>query len=223
MAELQDTAGLCEGRVTALDMDALKVRSDEQLELNEFMLYHGSDASKFERLYHQGLDPRYAGSNAGKMYGFGTYLATNSSKSDRYAQPNDAGEQCIFVVRTLLAESHPETLQFGTPGYAERSRAVQKWRLPPERPDGRGPLSSVSAVTAQHGGAVEHPASGIHRVRATPVPAAIRHLVHPPARLLLPAMCHPQGPHQAPPLSVVFRGACGLRSRPSWRPWAADP
>ena len=129
----------------------------------------------------------------------------------------------LFVVRTLLAESHPETLQFGTPGYAERSRAVQKWRLPPERPDGRGPLSSVSAVTAQHGGAVEHPASGIHRVRATPVPAAIRHLVHPPARLLLPAMCHPQGPHQAPPLSVVFRGACGLRSRPSWRPWAADP
>jgi len=87
MAELQDTAGLCEGRVTALDMDALKVRSDEQLELNEFMLYHGSDASKFERLYHQGLDPRYAGSNAGKMYGFGTYLATNSSKSDRYARP----------------------------------------------------------------------------------------------------------------------------------------
>ena len=67
MAELQDTAGLCEGRVTALDMDALKVRSDEQLELNEFMLYHGSDASKFERLCHQGLDPRYAGSNAGKM------------------------------------------------------------------------------------------------------------------------------------------------------------
>lgn len=61
------------------------------------------------------------------------------------------------MVRTMLAESHPETLQFGTPGYAERSRAVQKWRLPPERPDGRGPLSSVAAVTAQHGGAVEHP------------------------------------------------------------------
>jgi len=91
------------------------------------------------------------------QYGLGTYLATNSSKSDRYAQPNDAGEQCIFVVRTLLAESHPETLQFGTPGYAERSLAVQKWRLPPERPDGRGPLSSVVAVTGQHGGAVDHP------------------------------------------------------------------
>ena len=30
MAELQDTAGLCEGRVTALDMDALKVRSDQR-------------------------------------------------------------------------------------------------------------------------------------------------------------------------------------------------
>ena len=67
MAELQDTAGLCERRVTALDVDALKVKSDEQLELNEFMLYHGSNASKFERLCNQGLDPRYAGSNAGKM------------------------------------------------------------------------------------------------------------------------------------------------------------
>ena len=31
MAELQDTAGLCERRVTALDVDALKVKSDEQL------------------------------------------------------------------------------------------------------------------------------------------------------------------------------------------------
>ena len=67
MAELQDTAGLCERRVTALEMDALKVKSDEQLELNEFMLYHGSDARRFERLCNQGLDPRYAGSNAGKL------------------------------------------------------------------------------------------------------------------------------------------------------------
>ena len=91
------------------------------------------------------------------QYGFGTYLATNSSKSDRYAQPNDAGEQCIFVVRTMLAESHPETLQFGTPGHAQRRQEVEQWRLPPERPDGRGPLSSVAAVTNQHGGAVEHP------------------------------------------------------------------
>ena len=67
MAELQDTAGLCERGVKALDVDALKVKSDEQLDLNEFMLYHGSNASRFERLCNQGLDPRYAGSNDGKM------------------------------------------------------------------------------------------------------------------------------------------------------------
>lgn len=91
------------------------------------------------------------------QYGLGTYLATNSSKSDRYAEPNDAGEQCIFVVRTILGESHPESLQVGTPGYAQRREAVEQWRLPPERPDGRGPLSSVAAVTHQHGGAVDHP------------------------------------------------------------------
>ena len=61
------------------------------------------------------------------------------------------------MVRTILAESHPETLQVGTPGHAQRCAQVEQWRLPPERPDGRGPLSSVVAMTHQHGGAVEHP------------------------------------------------------------------
>jgi len=29
--------------------------------------------------------------------------------------------------------------------------------MPPERPDGRGPLNSVAALTLQQGGVVEHP------------------------------------------------------------------
>ena len=67
MSELQDVAGLCEQRVAPLAVAALKVQSDEQLDLNEFMLYHGAPAHLFQRLANQGLDPRYAGLNAGRM------------------------------------------------------------------------------------------------------------------------------------------------------------
>ena len=36
----------------------------------------------------QGLDPRYAGTHAGALFGAGVYLASNSSKSDLYTEPN---------------------------------------------------------------------------------------------------------------------------------------
>ena len=31
-----------------------------------------------------------------KMFGLGTYLATNSSKADIYTEPNAAGERCVL-------------------------------------------------------------------------------------------------------------------------------
>jgi hypothetical protein len=51
----------------------------------------------------------------------------------------------VLLVRTCLGEPHVA------------QRADQHMRLPPERPDGRGPLSSTVALTRDKGGVVDHP------------------------------------------------------------------
>ena len=156
IAELQDVRGLCGPRgatpiVPAID--ALQVRTDEELMLNEHMLYHGLPSDKFEKCFQQGLDPRYGGSHGGRMFGYGTYLASNSSKSDLYTGTQPAnGERVVLVVRANLGEPYYEKLET-----EQRRREIQSWRMPPTRSDERGPLHSIVAVTRQNGGSVEHP------------------------------------------------------------------
>ena len=151
MAELQDIAGLCEQRVKKLpEMDAarhtlINVETFQGLKLNERLLYHGAPSNLIERLRLQGLDPRRAGGHFGKLYGSAVYLAANSSKSDIYTEPNAAGERCVLVVRACLGEAHLA------------KKAMPQALMPPERPDGRGPLNSVLALTQGQGGVVEHP------------------------------------------------------------------
>ena len=150
LAELQDVAGLCERRVGPLpDIDARCTRIDVEafpgLKLNERLLYHGAPSELIERLTLQGFDPRRAGGHFGKLFGAAVYLAANSSKSDIYTKPNAAGERCVLVVRACLGEAH------------RAQGPMRDALMPPERPDGRGPLSSVAALTLQQGGVVEHP------------------------------------------------------------------
>ena len=151
MAELQDIAGLCEQRVKKLpEINAarhtlINVETFQGLKLNERLLYHGAPSNLIERLRLQGLDPRRAGGHFGKLYGFAVYLAANSSKSDIYTEPNAAGERCVLVVRACLGEAHLA------------KQAMPQALMPPERPDGRGPLNSVLALTHEQGGVVEHP------------------------------------------------------------------
>ena len=151
LAELQDIAGLCERRVRALPAidparhACMPVETHPGLNLNERLLFHGAPSHLVDRLRLQGLDPRRAGSNFGKLYGSAVYLAANSSKSDIYTEPNAAGERCVLVVRACLGEAHLA------------KQAMQSALMPPERPDGRGPLNSVAALTHQQGGVVEHP------------------------------------------------------------------
>ena len=164
LAELQDMAGLCERRVTPLSLDkegmlAIPVQSFDGMNLNEFLLMHGLPSDLAEKIHTNGLDPRRAGTHFGKLFGAGTYFAANASKSDIYTKPAAApyeeapeyegeskwGERCIMVVRAALGEPH-------------RTRApMQQATMPPERPDGRGALSSVVALTQSTGGCVEHP------------------------------------------------------------------
>ena len=152
LVQLQDMAGLCEQKVTPISgVQAQKVCSVTGLQMNEYLMYHGAPSDLVERLYKQGLDPRYAGEHFGKLFGEGTYLATNASKSDIYTKPNDDGERCILLVRACLGE----------PQLAKQ--AMSKARKPAERLDGRGTCDSVVALTQSQGGCVEHPEYIVYR------------------------------------------------------------
>ena len=148
LAELADTAGAINRQPSdrLAGVDALRVQSCDGVDANEFLLYHGAPSEIIQQLRLSGLDPRKAGEHFGTMFGrIGTYLATNSSKSDIYTKPNAAGERCVLVVRTVLGEPHKTKVSMPT---------VNK---PPDRPDGRGALNSVVALTQAEGGCVEHP------------------------------------------------------------------
>ena len=141
LAELQDIAGLCNKKVTRLELKSpvVPVQSFPGLELNEFLLYHGAPSDKIQRIVEQGLDPRRAGSHFGALFGSGSYFAAHSSKSDIYTKPNNAGERCILVARVCLGEPHFEK--------TDKPRK-ERWLEPPDRADGRGPLSSLVAEMA---------------------------------------------------------------------------
>ena len=155
LAEIQNIAGLCNRRVAPIDagmpidvgrsMSACRVESYQDVRVNEYLLFHGAKSEIIERLTLQGLDPRFAGENAGALFGQGSYLALNSSKSDLYTRPNAHGERCVLLVRACLGETH----------WAEQP--MRGAMRPPDRPDGRGPLNSISAVTIVDGGCVEYP------------------------------------------------------------------
>jgi len=171
LAEVQDIAGLCQRAVTSLTVDALEVSSFDGLSMNEFLMYHGAPSDLVEsRLLMQGLDPRYAGEHFGKLFGSGIYLATNSSKSDIYTKPNPAGERCILVVRACLGEAYL------------CSEPMRRSLRPPERPDGRGALSSVIALTTTGGGCVEHPEYIVYKESQTLVEYAIWYKHRPSCR-----------------------------------------
>jgi hypothetical protein len=108
------------------------------------MLFHGIPHNLVDRVCKQGLDPRRGGTNVGKMFGVGTYLADLSSKSDIYTTPNDQGERCLLWVRACLGEAY------------QADKRNQDMTIPPERDDRKGPLNSVVALTKDEGGAVEH-------------------------------------------------------------------
>ena len=149
LAELQDITGVCAGKVSDSleDVDALRVQSFTGLDINEFLLFHGAPSSLIERLCSQGLDIRYAGDHFGRMFGYGLYFASNSSKSDIYTKPDLPGRpgmRCILVTRVCLGEPY------------RAAHSDQLMRKPPDRADETGPLSSVVGLTEAEGGELAH-------------------------------------------------------------------
>ena len=75
LAEVQDVAGLCQQRVAPIQsLEHCRVTSYTGLDMNEFLLFHGAKSDIIERLSLQGLDPRFAGENAGALFGQGTHI-----------------------------------------------------------------------------------------------------------------------------------------------------
>ena len=167
LAAVQDEIGLCGSKLASLQetIEAIPVHSFEGTNMNEFLLYHGAPTGLIPRLVLQGLDPRNAGTHFGKLFGAGTYLASHSSKSDIYTK------RCALLVRACLGEPHTAK----TP--------MREALRPPERPDKRGPLSSVVAATVGQGGGVEHPEFIVYKDSQT-LPQVSRHRTRPGGSIL---------------------------------------
>ena len=153
-SEVDDIYGLCNGTAKfitkfseteeVLHAPTLHVQ-DKFNPMNECWLFHGVPTALKDRISQQGIDPRYAGTHFGKLYGYGSYFAELSSKSDIYTKPDDNGTRCMFFCRVCLGEIH------------EAKNTLETIRMPPERSDNRGPYNSVKAATLHYGGRVEYP------------------------------------------------------------------
>jgi len=70
-------------------------------ELNEWLLFHGTNAAASEKICTKDFSFRLAGSGAGSLYGGGTYLAESFTKADEYARGEDDGSFTVLVCRVL--------------------------------------------------------------------------------------------------------------------------
>ncbi|CAE7402136.1 Tnks [Symbiodinium sp. KB8] len=127
------------------------------MDLNEFLLFHGCPLHTCEQIASRGFDPQRGGEAVGAMFGKGTYFAQNASKSDFYTTCSECsrdaahgdcshphGERCLVLARVLLGQSKPVT--------TEKLKGITR---APERQDGE-PYDSITALTKEHGGRVDH-------------------------------------------------------------------
>lgn len=131
--------------VAVLPDGVRRVQTLADAKLNEVMLYHGAPPQVIEKLQTGSFIPQFGGTNAGKLFGTGTYFAAHSSKSDQYATPNAAGERSILLARVCLGEPHYTDVP------------MREATLPPSRPDGGPPFDSVIAHSTAEGGCVQFP------------------------------------------------------------------
>ena len=90
------------------------------VDMNEYLLYHGTSLCNAEQIVARGFDAQRGGESAGAMFGRGVYFAGNASKSDLYTTcdlckdignhdfrkcRHAQGERCVLVTRVLLGES----------------------------------------------------------------------------------------------------------------------
>ena len=107
---------------------------------SERFLFHGAPFDSIDAICEGGLDYRRAGAHMGALFGMGTYLAEDSSKSDIYARPDAAsGVKCMLVCRACLGETYYTRQQ------------LQGISMPPDHQ-----CDSVTALRRDEGGCVDH-------------------------------------------------------------------
>ncbi|CAE7520778.1 Tnks [Symbiodinium natans] len=132
------------------------------VDMNEYLLYHGTCWHNAEQIIARGFDAQRGGESAGAMFGRGVYFAQNASKSDLYttchmcerARNEDfrrcrhpEGERCILVSRVLLGDSKV-VRNSSDVGGKDQIRA-------PQRDDGTA-HDSVAVSTKAEGGLLDH-------------------------------------------------------------------
>jgi len=77
--------------VQAADNERFHILGDEEQDVNEAMLFHGTKPSACENICKSDFMIKMAGTSAGMLYGPGIYFGENSSKSDEYATDEKSG------------------------------------------------------------------------------------------------------------------------------------
>ena len=143
------------------------------VDMNEYLLYHGTTLSNTEQIVARGFDAQRGGESAGAMFGRGVYFAENASKSDLYTTcdlcksignhdfhkcRHAQGERCILVARVLLGESKTVKNSVDAGG-KDQIRA-------PQRDDGSS-YDSITALTKAEGGQLDHKEFVVFKDRQT--------------------------------------------------------
>ena len=131
----------------------------DQVDLNEYLLFHGCSLGAIHSIARQGFDPQRGGTVAGGMFGVGTYFAENASKSEMETTCSKCesaamfrecchaeGERRMIVARVLLGNCHVVTAP-------DPHRKLAETRLT----DPAMPFDSHMAAVREQGGAVDHP------------------------------------------------------------------
>jgi len=143
------------------------------VDMNEYLMYHGTTLSNAEQIVARGFDAQRGGESAGAMFGRGVYFAENASKSDLYTTcdlcksignhdfhkcRHAQGERCILVARVLLGESKTVKNSVDAGGM-DQIRA-------PQRDDGSS-YDSITALTKAEGGQLDHKEFVVFKDRQT--------------------------------------------------------
>jgi hypothetical protein len=78
-------------KVQEEDNELFECLGEEDVEVNEFLLFHGSKPSAVESICRSDFMMKLSGVNTGSLYGAGIYFGENSSKSDEYASDENSG------------------------------------------------------------------------------------------------------------------------------------
>eukprot|EP00929_Paragymnodinium_shiwhaense_P057073 TRINITY_DN28562_c0_g1_i1.p1 TRINITY_DN28562_c0_g1~~TRINITY_DN28562_c0_g1_i1.p1 ORF type:complete len:244 (+),score=28.44 TRINITY_DN28562_c0_g1_i1:165-896(+) len=121
--------------------------------VNEVLLFHGSNRLALGNIMEEGFDPRRAGEATAKAFGLATYFTPNASKADYYIRKKKGKRfgDCLYMIAARVCLGRAAVLKDKIP------TAVR----PPNNQDGSS-ADSVVALSRQAGGCVDHPEAMIY-------------------------------------------------------------